>query len=150
MSLHGDEGLPALEAVTAAALPEETLRRFARELASTVLHLWIPPLPVLQYLEAGDERIRPAAYLAAVRAAAEAAVVPERSSMIGPARAAALAARAAACAASPDGDHCVEGTINAVAWAKVAASNAKEPAVVAAAAKAEARKALAALGERAA
>lgn len=41
------------------------LRRFARQEALSVVHLWGPPVVVRQYLETGDETIRAAAWTAA-------------------------------------------------------------------------------------
>lgn len=40
---------------------KQVLRRFAREVALDVIHLWDPPPVVLRYLKTGDEPIRAAA-----------------------------------------------------------------------------------------
>ena len=56
-----------------------TLRQFARQCASDVLHLWDAPKIVRQYLATGDEAIRPAASEAAWAAARDAARDAARS-----------------------------------------------------------------------
>jgi hypothetical protein len=51
----------------------ELLRKFARDCALSVIHLWDPPPVVRQYLETGDESLRDAAWDAAWDAARDAA-----------------------------------------------------------------------------
>lgn len=69
----------------------ELLRRFAREQALNVIHLWHAPALVRQYLETGDETLRDAARDAARAAARDAARDAAR-----------VAARVAAVAAARD------------------------------------------------
>lgn len=51
----------------------ELLRKFARDQALSVIHLWDAPKVVRDYLETGDESIRAAAWAAAQDAARDAA-----------------------------------------------------------------------------
>ena len=51
----------------------ELLRRFARQQALSVLHLWDAPPIIKEYLETGDERLQGAAWAAAWDAARDAA-----------------------------------------------------------------------------
>ena len=86
-----DDALWCLRAVNG---HEKEIRRFARECALDVIHLWDAPPIVKKYLETGDEKLRAAAWAAAWAARA--------------------AARAAAWAA---GDARAAGAARAAAWA---------------------------------
>lgn len=95
----------------------ELLRRFARQQALSVLHLWDAPPIIKEYLETGDERLQGAAWAAAWDAARDAAGDAAQYAA-GAARDAAWAARSAAGDAAGD-----------VAWAaRDAAGDARDAA----------------------
>ena len=98
----------------------ELLRRFARQQALSVLHLWDAPPIIKEYLETGDERLQGAAWAAAWDAARDAAGDAAQYAA-GAARDAAWAARSAA------------GEARDVAWAaRDAAGDARDAAWAAA------------------
>ena len=72
----------------------DVLRSFARRCALDVAHLWDMPPIVRQYMETGDESIRPAARAAAWAAALDAAWPAARAAALDAARAAAWATAA--------------------------------------------------------
>jgi hypothetical protein len=123
---------------------EPLLRKFARQCALDVVHLWKCPNVVRRYLETGDESLRAAAYAAAYAAARSAAMAAAWSAAWAAewatrdsewaARDAAGAARAAAYAAMDDA-----GTARAAAWAAAwaAADSAADSAARTAASEAQ-------------
>ena len=104
----------------------DLLRRFARQCATDVLHLWDAPDVVRQYLETGDESIRTDAHSAAHSAAWDTGKLSNVSSFA--ARTAArTAAGAAAGAAEPDAvwfaaRKATRDATNATYWAAEAAA----------------------------
>jgi hypothetical protein len=74
----------------------DVLRKFARQCALDVAHLWNMPPVVRQYLETGDESLSAAAWSAAWAAARDAARAAARDAAWAAARDAAWVARAAA------------------------------------------------------
>ena len=73
--VHGDDKIVCTERTIVARIDAtDLLRKFAREQALKVLHLWNAPDIVVQYLQTGEESLRAAAY-----AAADDAVYVERA-----------------------------------------------------------------------
>ena len=106
--VHGDDKLCAQRRKIVKRIDAtELLRKFARQRALSVIHLWDAPAVVREYLETGDESKRAAAWDAAWDAARAAWVAAGDA-----AGAAAWAARAAAWAA---GD--AAGAARAAVWA---------------------------------
>jgi hypothetical protein len=115
----------------------ELLRRFARQQALSVIHLWDAPPIVKEYLETRDERLQAAA-AGAARDAAWAARAAANAAAAGAAWAAAWAARAAANAAAEAAWAAAGAAANAAAGAAAnAAAGAARAAAEAAAEAAE-------------
>ena len=99
----------------------ELLRRFARQQALSVLHLWDAPPIIKEYLETGDERLQGAAWAAAWDAARDAAGDAAQYAA-GAARDAAGAARSAAGDAAGDTAWAARSAARDAAWAARAAA----------------------------
>jgi hypothetical protein len=97
----------------------DVLRKFARQCALDVAHLWNMPPVVRQYLETGDENLRAAAKAAASDAARAAASDAARAAASAAASDAARAAASAAAkyAASAAAKYAARDAASAAAWA---------------------------------
>ena len=70
---HGDDKSCSTERTYLGRIDvEEILRKFSRECALSVVHLWDAPQIVLDYLRSGDEGLRDAAWAASRAAAGDA------------------------------------------------------------------------------
>ena len=123
--VYGDDKLVCTERTLLARIDAaELLRKFARQQAMKVLHIWNAPDIVVRYLQTGDESLRAAVYAAvctAADAAADAAAEAAAEAAVYAVYAAYAAADTAAYAAARAAENAAYAAAEAAAYAADAA-----------------------------